>query len=304
MNHGVPGCRKFDEHGGEKSPASRLLHGAVLWVCAATICLAGAEPVRVVSQTVGTDEMLLALAEPEQIAALSQISREASFSGVAKEAESYPQLERNGDVENVLRYRPTLVLVMDFSRAELVAQVRRMGVKVLVIDRYQTLEDDYASLRLLARELGPAAEKRAEAIVADCERRVATLRERLRGVKPVRVISPSTYGVIPGDGTTFEDFCAHAGAENLATTLGHLHGHASPPDEQMLTWPIDRVVLAGESDASALAPFKALPPYQFMAAVKEGRVARLESWQFSCVTHLRVQAYEQLARALHPEAFK
>ena len=133
---------------------------------------------------------------------------------------------------------------------------------------------------------------------------MAALRERLRGVKPVRVISPSTYGVIPGDETTFQDFCAHAGAVNLGATLGHLHGHAAPPDEQMLTWPIDVVVLAGADDASALAPFKTLPPYQFMAAVRENRVARLEPWQFSCVTHLRVQAYEQLARALHPEAFR
>ena len=26
-------------------------------------------------------------------------------------------------------------------------------------------------------------------------------------------------------------------------------------------------------------------------------------WQLSCVSHLRVRGYEQLARALHPEAF-
>lgn len=281
----------------------RLVTAALLGALLLGGAARGAE-VRVVSQTVGTDEMLLALAEPEQIAALSQIARDETFSGMAREAQDYPMLDRNGDVENVLRYRPTLVLVMDFSRAELVAQVRRMGVKVLVVDRYKTLEDDYASLRLIARELGPKAETKAETIIADCERRVAALDAKLRGVKPVRVISPSTYGVIPGEDTTFQDFCAHAGAVNLAATLGKLRGHAAPPDEQMLTWPIDVVVLAGATKDSALAPFKTLPPYQFMAAVREGRVARLEPWQFSCITHLRVQAYEQLARELHPEIFK
>ena len=35
-------------------------------------------PVRVVSQTVGTDELLLALAEPEQVAALSHLARETA----------------------------------------------------------------------------------------------------------------------------------------------------------------------------------------------------------------------------------
>src|SRR5205807_9182849 len=55
------------------------------------------------------------------------------------------------------------------------------------------------------------------------------------------LIAPSTYGVIPGNDSTFQDLCDHAGAENLAWTLGHLHGHEAPPNEQMLTWPIDRV---------------------------------------------------------------
>ena len=42
--------------------------------------------VRVVSQTVGSDELLLALAEPEQVAALSHLSRESIYSAVAEEA--------------------------------------------------------------------------------------------------------------------------------------------------------------------------------------------------------------------------
>ena len=266
--------------------------------------LAHASPeVRVVSQTVGTDELLLALAEPAQVAALSHIAREPGFSAVAREAAAFPILSL-GDAETILQHRPTLLLAADYSRLELIEQVRRTGVKVIVFTRYHSLDDAFANLRLLAAELGGQAPARAEAIVADCTQRVARLREKLRDVKPLRVIAPSTYGVIAGADTTFDDLCAHAGAVNLASTFGGLRGHQAPPNEQMLSWPVDRVVVEGADDASALAPFLKLPPYQYMAAVRERRVVRIESSMLSGVSHHRVAAYEMLARALHPEVFK
>lgn len=277
---------------------------ACLALLAGAGALAGAEqvrPVRVVSQTVGSDELLLALAEPAQIAALSHLARQSEFSAVAVQARQFPQIDKTGDAESILRFEPTLVLFADYSRAELVEQVRRAGVKVVIFDRYKSLEDAYANLRLLARELG--AEARAEAVVADCEARVRVLRERLRGVRPVRVIAPSTYGVIPGSETTFQDLCAFAAAENLAATLGRLRGHEAPPNEQMLTWPIERIVLAGTSLEEQLALYRRVPPYALLAAVREGRAVLLEPWQLSCVSHLRIGGYEQLARALHPEVF-
>lgn len=270
--------------------------------------LCAAEPdtrstVRVVSQFVGGDELLLAIAAPEQIAALSHRGRERVFSATAAEAMNYPQIVQ-GDAETILKYDPTLVLFADYSRIELVEQVRRAGVRVIVCDRYRMLEDAYENLRQLAKELGPSAERKAEAIITDCDARVRALEEKLRNVKPVRVIAPSTYGVVGGADTTFQDLCDRAGAINLAATVGGLRGHQAPPNEQMLTWPIDRVVVSGDSMHEALAPYRTLPPYQYMPAVREGRAVLIEPYMLSCVSHHRVAAYECLARGLHPEVFR
>jgi iron complex transport system substrate-binding protein len=279
-----------------------LLLGLLAWCC----CVQAGEPaaVRVISQTVGTDELLLAVADPSQIAALSHLARKPEFSAVADEAGRYPQLVLNGDLEDALKYKPTLLLCADYSRAEIVAQARRAGIKVIVFSHYRTMEDAYENLRLIAQELGPDAEARAERVIADCEHRIAVLRERLQGVKPVRVIAPSNYGMIPGDDSTFQDLCDHAGAENLAATLGHLHGHQAPPTEQMLTWPIDRLVVPGESVADALEPYRKISPYEYMAAVKENRAVLVKHYQLSCVSHRRIEAYELLARQFHPERFQ
>lgn len=289
--------------------ATRLLVAllfSLLWVApsrAGAGEATGLAPLRVVSQSVGSDELLLALAEPGQIAALSQRARESAFSAIAKEAENFPVLGR-GDAETILKFRPTLVLAAHYSRLELIEQVRRAGVRVLIFERYNSLDDAFENLRLLARELGGGAPARAERIVADCTARVRALAAKLTGVPRVKVIAPSTYGVIGGAETTFQDLCDHAGAENLAATLGRLVGHQAPPNEQMLTWPIDRVVVAGDNATEALAPFIKLPPYQFMSAVRAKRLALIAPYMLSCVTHHRVTGYEMLARALHPEVFK
>jgi iron complex transport system substrate-binding protein len=262
---------------------------------ASSDALAGAQ--RVVSQSVGTDELLLALAEPEQIAALSHLATDASFSAVATEAAAFARIT-SGDAETILRHRPTLVLLTNYSRAELVAQVRRAGVRTWSFDRYGTLAEVHAALRSLAAELGGEAPARAERLVAADEARVAALAVRLAGRPRVAALAPTTYGVLAGKGTTFDDLCARAGADNLANTLGGLEGFARLPTEAMLAWPVEVFVVGGES-----GEFQHVPPYPQMMARRSIRVVRLAPWMLGCVSHRRVDAYEALARALHPEVF-
>jgi iron complex transport system substrate-binding protein len=288
------------------------LAALLLSVAANSGAAAPTPALRVVSQTVFTDEMLLALAEPGQILALSALSRDPDFSAVSKEAAAYAQLPVSSDAEAILRHRPTLVLFADYSREELVLQVRRAGVEVMVFDKYNSLEESFLSLKRLAARLGPDAEKRAQAVEASCRLRLAVLKKQMAEVRRVRVISPSTFDIIPGDKTNFQDFCDHAGAENLAKTLGGLSGHVPAPGEKLMRWPVEKVVvIGGAADGmpsaadveKALQPFRRMTPYRYLTAVREGRAALLPMWQSSCVSHHRVRCYEHLARQLHPEAF-
>lgn len=274
----------------------RLLLALLLALAGASPDAPAGEP-RVVSQSVGTDELLLALAEPAQIAALSHLARDPQFSAVAKEAEGFTPLTR-GDAETILRHRPTLVLLTDYSRAELVAQVRRAGARTWTFDRYATLADAHAALRSLAAELGGGAPERAEKLVAAGGARVARLEARLAGRPRVAALAPTTYGVLAGRGTTFDDLCARGGADNLAGTLGKLEGFARLPTEAMLAWPVEVFVVGGES-----GEFHQVPPYPQMMARRKIRVVRLAPWMLGCVSHRRIDAYEALARELHPEAF-
>lgn len=277
-----------------RSSIARLL--AFLFLLALPL-LAG-RPQRVVSQAVGTDELLLALADPGQIAALSHISHNGQYSPVAAEARRFPAI-KDSDAESVLRFRPDLVLAASFTRPETLVLLKRAGVRLVVLDHYDTLEDVYASIRLLGRELGHL--DRAEALIAQCRQRVEALTARLKGVRPVRVLSAGVYPLTSASDTTFQDLCEHAGALNVAAEAG-LKGLVPTPSETLLTWRVE--VLIAASDPDIRTRLAQIPHYRVLPAFKAGHLVLLPGPLLSSVSHHRIEAYELLARALHPERFR
>jgi iron complex transport system substrate-binding protein len=253
-----------------------------------------------VSQTVGTDDLLMALAAPGQIAALSHLARDARYSPAAKEAARHPAL-RNGEAEDILRFKPDLVLVASYTQAETVTLLKRAKVAMVSIDHFESLEDLYRNARIIGLALGRP--DRAEALIQGWRARVRDLDRKLQGLKPVRVLAVGFYPFTAGSGTTFQDLCDHAGALNVAAEAG-LKGHAPTPNEKALTWKVDVLVAPWEDGMDLKAQLKNLPPYKFMAACKAGRVVALPGALMATTSQARLDAYERLARALHPEAFR
>jgi iron complex transport system substrate-binding protein len=275
---------------------------AFLVVCllALPALLGAGGPARVVSETVGTDDLLLALAGPGQIAALSHLARDARYSPAAQEAGRYPCL-RTGGAEDILRFRPDLVLVASYTQAETVALLRRAKVNLLMVDQFASLDDLYATTRRLGQALDRQA--RAEELIRGWQTRVRDLEARLRGCKRVRVLAVGFYPFTAGSGTTFQDICDHAGCLNVAAEEG-LAGHAPTPNERVLTWKVDVLVAPAEPGVDLQARLRELPPYKFMAAFRLGRVVTLPGALLAATSQARLDAYEQLARAVHPEAFR
>jgi len=262
--------------------------------------LGAGSPARVVSQTVGTDDLLMAIAGPGQIAALSHLARDPRYSPSAGEAQRFPCL-RSGEAEDILRFRPDLVLVASYTQPETVALLRRAKVGLLMVDRFDSLDDLYANARRVGQALG--RQDRAEQLIRDWRARAGALAKRLQGCPPVRVVAVGFYPFTAGSGTTFQDICDHAGALNVAAEEG-LKGHAPTPSEKMLSWRVDVLVAPWEQGMDLQARLRDLPPYKFMQAFRLGRVVALPGALMASTSQARLDAYEWLARALHPEAFK
>ncbi len=141
----------------------------------------------------------------------------------------------------------------------------------------------------------------------ECHQRINSLEKTLKGAKPIRVLSAGVYPYISGSDTSFQDLCDHAGAINAAAEAG-IVGVVPTPSEKMLSWQIDVLVGPTEhsqgKDGPKLADrLKDIAPYRYLDAYKKGRVIEIPSALFAATSHHRIDAYEMLAKALHPERF-
>src|SRR5580765_6788690 len=71
---------------------------------------AEAAPRRVASLNLCTDELLLSLADPGQIASVTYLAQQPEESTLWRQARAYPK--NDGSLISVVRYRPDLVLTM------------------------------------------------------------------------------------------------------------------------------------------------------------------------------------------------
>ena len=109
------------------------------------------EPQRIVSQTLGTDEILLAICPTERVVALSNLAEDGNYSNIVEEARQIPNRTTQGP-EQILQFKPDLIFVASYSRAETVepAQVFQSAgfqVRQFRFDRGRQIEHSYGRLR-------------------------------------------------------------------------------------------------------------------------------------------------------------
>ena len=109
---------------------SLLRIASVLGLLAATLSAAAAEPRRIVSFNLCADQLVLALADPEQIAGLSPYAADPALSIVADKARQFRRLDWQS--ESTIALSPDLVLVGFFA---LVAWHDVPGTDVRVLGR-------------------------------------------------------------------------------------------------------------------------------------------------------------------------
>jgi iron complex transport system substrate-binding protein len=134
--------------------------------------LAASAAVRVASLNMCTDEYLLLLARPGEVASVSRLSRDPADSSLWRAARSFP--ENRGDLESALPTRPSLLLTMGGGGRSTALVARRMGLKTLDLPFPATVDDVQRNLVLVATALGNAT--RAD----PWKRELATLRRSWR----------------------------------------------------------------------------------------------------------------------------
>lgn len=250
---------------------------------------AEAKPRRVVSLDYCADQFVLALADRDQIAALSRGSRRED-SYYRDRAAGIRQTR--GTLEEVLALRPDLV-VRNWGGPWDAEQVyARFGVPVLQVGDTPTFADARADLLDAANTLGQPA--RGEALARDLDARLERLRASARSTRPP-VVYLSAGGAIAGSGTMMDSIIAAAGGRNLRTEASW----QVLPLERLVETPPALVAL-GFFD-SRREHVNAWSPSHHPAlrrALEHARTVHLPPAAISCEAWYAIDAAEQIAAAL------
>jgi len=188
---------------------------AALLMCASAT-VGASKPQRIVSIGLCTDQLLLMLAEPEQIASVSVWARDLNMSYMIDAVGDIPL--NNASVEEVIRFEPDLVLASDFVAWDTVKFLRQLGYPVRQVPLATSVAQIYELLEQFGAWTGNAQRARTE--IERMQQRLEETRARYqkRPSKSVIVYAPNGYTI--GANTLENDMFVHAGYRNLAVEMG------------------------------------------------------------------------------------
>lgn len=256
-----------------------------------------AKPKRVVSQTLGTDEILLNICSPEQIIALSSLAEDENSSNVADRARAIPGRVTIG-AEQILQLQPDLIFVASYSRAETVQQLKASKAPVFRFANFSSLEDIKGNIRTVGYAAG--CDAAAENLVRRMSDELAQIRARVpRDRKPIRAMSFGG-GFTAGRNTIFDDMLRAAGAVNVSAE-NNIDGFAKISPEKIAEWEPDFIVAGASYDVmeSKKKELLADPIIAATDAGKNGRVIILDNRHYLTVSHYVVRGVEELAAGLY-----
>lgn len=199
---------------------------------------------RIASTFTCTDQLLLRLADPEQIVGLSPFARDRSMSWLAGEAMNYRQL--SGEAEDILVLHPDIVVVGLYTRPETRQLLKDKGFRVEEFDTGNSLDDAKAQIVRMAGLLGHP--ERAAPEIARLDAAIARAREAVAR-KPYRVLFVSRRGWVAGANDMMSSLLATVGLVNAAAELGNPNGGYVPLETILMAKPDLLIVSDGGSRA-------------------------------------------------------
>ncbi len=250
------------------------------------------KPQRIVSQTLATDEILLAICPPQRIAALSPLATDSNYSNVVETAKKLGRTVHN--VEQLLALQPDLVLAAHYNRAELLALLTQVQIPAVRLNRFNRLQDIQDNIRLVGYVTGEEAN--ANSLIIQMNTALATLRAGLPKRDAPRVMSYSIEGFTAGSDTLFDAMLQTIGAINLSAEHG-VSGVANISSEQIMAWQPEFIVVGATADqfGAISQQLRAQPAFNAL----NSKLILLEQRYLLAASHHIITAIQQLAEAVY-----
>lgn len=264
-----------------------------------------AKPLRIITASIGHDEITLALVPGERLVAVGEVSQIATYSNVADLVQDRPIITR--DPETIIAQSPDVVVTSPFYPAEGVDALQRAGIPVIQTELEQGPESRINAILLMGYIFGE--EERAWAFADEVRARFDALVgvTDAKDAKP-RVLALTQYSDtlwVAGAKSTEGGVIEAGGGINAAAEAG-IEGNQTTSLEGVIAMAPDVIVIAQPLEFGAEEFRESLFANEALSevpAIKSQSVYVVESKHFTTLSFWNIRGAEDLARILWPEDF-
>lgn len=264
------------------------------------------KPQRIVSLTLGTDEMLLSLVAPSRLAALTYLADDPGISNVAESAKQVPGRVK-ANLESVIGLKPDIVIVANWQPIELIKSIKDAGIPVYIYKTPSTIEEIKSVIIELATLVGEGP--KGTEVVGEMDADLAVVGDKVKNLSPDKkkmVIRYTLTGATYGKGSLFDDICKYANVENgVAKAGGSAFENLSK--EKIIAVNPDIFILpawdfTGKTDVNAFkADVKNDPAFQSVQAIKNNQLIIISDKHVSSASQYITRGVKEIATAAYPE---
>lgn len=246
-------------------------------------------PRRIVSMNPCVDAVLMEIAEPAQIAAISHYSHDPRATSIPLDrARRYRAV--SGSAEDVIGAAPDLVISGPHVSIQTIAALKRLGIPLMQLTVPESVSENQAQIAQIAARIGriPAG----NALNARIDAAMVVSRW---DAAPIDALIWQGSGLVPGTGTLANELMTHTGFRNMSGPM-RLKKWDILPLEGLLDHP-PAVLLAGRADMGAGSGDgnRMLSHPALVRAGKQIRIAQYPSNLLHCGGPVIIRSVERLA---------
>lgn len=264
-----------------------------------------AKPMRIITASVGHDEMTLALVPNDRLVAVGSSTKNATYSNVAALVQEKPEISR--DPELIIAQSPDVVVTSPLFPIEAVDALQRVGIPVIQTELIQGPEARINNILLMGYIFGE--EERAAEFADEVKARYESLVDVTGSKSPQpSVLALTSYSDnlwVAGRNSTEGGIILAAGGVNAAETAG-ITGNQTTSLEGLIAMAPEVIVIAQPLEFGAEEFRQSLLTNEALAevpAIVNGAVHVVESKHFTTLSYWNIRGAEDLARILWPDDF-
>ncbi len=253
-------------------------------------------PERIISLAPSVTEVLYLVGAGDRVAGVTV------YCDWPEDAQKKPKIGDllNPNAELILAAKPDLVIASTAGNDRTaVLKLADLGLPVFVTAP-RTVETILETVQQIGRIT--ACEAKSEELAVQMRERLDLLDQRLKRTKRLRAFYITWFEPLlaPGKGTFENDVLRHAGVDSITAAIPEFYPRYSL--EQVIANDPD-VILAVRHAGNPLPDLKSLPGWRQLRAVRQNRII-IVSEVLQHPSPRFLDALEDLARKLHPEAFR